>query len=74
MRHIWAYKDAAERFGVRERARNEGVSGRRAAASRRHPQAGETRRSSRHPSRRCISAKRLASIINWGGQPPGRAT
>jgi NIPSNAP len=23
--HIWAYKDAAERFAVRERARNEGV-------------------------------------------------
>ena len=23
--HIWAYADAAERFAVRERARNEGV-------------------------------------------------
>ena len=23
--HIWAYKDAAERFAVREKARNEGI-------------------------------------------------
>jgi NIPSNAP len=23
--HIWAYKDAAERFAIREKARNEGI-------------------------------------------------
>jgi len=41
--HIWAYKDAAERFAVRERARNEGVWPPRGGqpGGWRHPEAGE---------------------------------
>ncbi len=40
-RHIWAYKDAAERFAVREHARNEGVWPPKRRPARPDPDAGE---------------------------------
>ena len=54
--HIWAYKDAAERFAVREKARKEGIWPPKRWAARRRPSCRRTCWWFLPPSRRCTKA------------------